>query len=319
MNVHPPSPSTPFANFRAEVEALYRADRARKTYLRVRQVLREVEAQGVATPGDLTPLVVSAWVAAMPPRAPLTKRALLSTLRTICRFGVGRGYLDRSPFDAWTIRVRGTKAKRPRHHSAAQITTVLEGLRDRAASSWKSRRIYALAAVVALTGLRKLEALRLQWGDLDLAAGTLGVSARFRLKTEESERTIGIPDELVQVLVAWRPWSDSVWVFPNVPRSGPWLEGSPGNKPLDALKAAGLRSGVAGVTFQAFRHSWGTHAQLLFRLSPAQVAKNLGHTTITTAYANYVHDDLDDLREAVRPIRFGRLHSPPPPPGGPRC
>jgi integrase len=302
-----PSPAAPFAAFRAEVLALYQADRAPKTFLRVRQVLREVEHHGVELAGDLTPLAVSAWIGGMPPRSPLTKRALVSTLRTVCRFAVGRGYLARSPFDAWTFRVKGGRAAKRRHHPADRLAAALEFLRAEAAiGDWKARRLYALASTVAYTGLRKLEALRLRWEDVDLVAGTLDVSPRARLKTEASARTIGLPDALTAALAAWRLQVDTAWCFPNVPGTGPWLEGSPGNKPLDALKAAGTRAGVDGLTFLSLRHSWATIALQVHGLPPALVAKNLGHTSIKTAFEHYAGDDLESLRRAVRPFRFDR-------------
>jgi len=308
-----PSPLSPIAHFADEVARLYALDdRAPKTCSRVRQIMREIAALTESRRcEDIDPILVATWLDRMRTstgevRAPLTKKALSSTLKTICKFGVGRGYLERSPYDAWTPRIKGTKAKKKRHHAYADLVRLLGDLQAGSSEGWKSHRIYAVAATFAMTGLRKMEGLRLKLCDIDLENQTLSVSSRYRLKTEGSERIIGLPDALISILGDWMKTNDSEWLFPNCFRNSFWSEGSAKNKPLAVLKEAGLRSGLEGLTFQSLRHSWTTHAQLRWKLSPAEVAKNLGHTTIKTAFDHYTEDDVDDLKEAVRTISFNR-------------
>jgi integrase len=82
-------------------------------------------------------------------------------------------------------------------------------------------RLEAMAVLVLATGLRKGEALRLRWEDVDLDAATLTV---VESKTDAGERTIGIPPFVVAALrshrarqaaerLAARWWADKRLVF----------------------------------------------------------------------------------------------------------
>jgi hypothetical protein len=180
-------PPLPWHLLAAEVEELYRLDRKSCTCLRVRQVLRELAAVGVADVLDLTPVALARWKAsaAMAARAPLTRKALFSAARSIAAYAVGRGYLTVSPFAAWPFRFPARRKTCDRHHSAEELARVLglldaerkqaaEGTPDR----WFAERLYALFCTAAFTGARKMEILRLRLEDLDLDRGMLSIVDR---------------------------------------------------------------------------------------------------------------------------------------------
>jgi integrase len=80
-------------------------------------------------------------------------------------------------------------------------------------------RLEALAVLVLATGLRQGEALRLQWSEVNLTAGTLRV---IESKTPSGVRTIALPDLVVAALKTHRRrqrderMASEVWGDPNL-------------------------------------------------------------------------------------------------------
>lgn len=311
------SPATPFRIFAAEFTRLYQLETCRKTCYRVAQVLREVAGHGVCRVGDLDdPVLIAEWLKTMRKsdggdRSGTTKRGLLKVLEIACKYAVGRGYLARSPFDAWNHRIATTKPRAKRHHPYADLARLIEDLRIDSVLGWKQHRLYAVIATLAMTGLRKAECLHLQARDIDLDNRTLTVSARFHLKTPESERTIGLPDALAAALGPWfreakigsNNGADS-WLFPNCYGSGFWHEGKAKNRPLAAVKAAGLRSGISGLTILSFRHTFATLGPYQWDLSETVIAQILGHTSTVMTRRHYIHQDVPELVKVARIINF---------------
>jgi integrase len=294
----------PWTLFQAELIALYSPRRrAAKTRSKMRQVLGEV-SDFVASTADLTPANVNRWVESRPDRLAMTFNGLISYLRTACRYAVARGYLDRSPFEATSFRLRVAKRPRRRHLSRDEIARLLAYLEARHLDSFRDGRLHALAMLLAHTGLRAMEALRLQVGDVDLDSGLLSVVARHRLKTEGSEATIPIPPAAIACLVAWKARCGPTWFFPGSRGRGPWVGGSNGKRPADFLDEAGIAAGLPpGTTLLMLRHSLSTHARTHFLLGSKQVQQILRHADERTQ-DHYIAQDLDNLREAVRRIDF---------------
>jgi integrase len=67
----------------------------------------------------------------------------------------------------------------------------------RVAAAFTDERAKAIFLTFVLTGLRRSELVRLQWGDLSLTEGTLRVTVA---KSDEGERIIALPGSLVTVL-----------------------------------------------------------------------------------------------------------------------
>ena len=343
---NPDAVPIPFADFRARVLALYEPPmRARPTFIRMRQTLGLLEQLGdVATTADLTTATVARFVASRPPGAhPNTTRALLSNIRAACSLAVAEGYLRMNPFALRRSWVRGVTPKSPGVHSRAEIARVLDlarrDARDKAGwPGWRARRLHALVATVAYTGLRRNEALYLRAEDIDLMGRMILVKARVGrgLKTEAAAQPVPIPAALAEVLRDWmahridppprpdlahlrapegrRPapaWivaepagpPDRSWMFPNTHGTGPWTGGTGAAKPLNRLKILGRRAGVEGLTFQSLRHSWATHAEY-WGLSDAMIQRVLRHTNSRTQW-HYRHAEAENLRDRVGGIGFG--------------
>lgn len=308
----------PFARFMEEVLEGYRPPmRAKATFIKMRQVLAIVaELLGPdGTTDQLTMQLVARFIASRPPaESNNSTLSLLSSLRAACTIAMGMGYVRISPFVLRKAWLRQEKSRRPRQHlSREEIAAVLARAEDEIEKKkhhsqaspwavWRCRRLHALVATVAYTGLRRNEALHLRVEDVDLAGGLLHVVDRQanRLKTEGSARAVPIPGPLATILAGWIPEARSDWLFPNSTHHGPWTGGQPGHKPLCRLKALGKRAGVPDLTFLALRHSYATHAEF-WGLTAEQIARVMGHTNLKTQ-RGYRHEDRPNLREMFRDI-----------------
>jgi integrase len=104
------------------------------------------------------------------------------------------------------------------------------------------------------------------------------------------------------VLREWEADETCTWVFPNSLHK-PWKTGAPGYRPFDQLQELGKRAGVEGANWKRFRHALSTHGKQRFGMSREQVQAQLRHTT-TETQLQYTHDDLANLRDAVKAVDF---------------
>ena len=324
------------SQFRREFLALYEPPMAaRSTRNKYRQVLDLVEGLGVVSTDQITPELVARFIAARPPgQSSYTTRSLLMSLRAIANYAEGRRYVVISPFrlrklSRW-VRVAPPKGKR--HQSREEIRRILQVLAGDVATKrgwagWRARRLHAAACTVAYAGLRFREAFMLWAEDVDPAAGLIRLVPRGRrlpdpgvepvagdeprLKTEASAQPICLPAALGPILTDWMahrhdhpadfalpPLDRIPWLFPGSRRVGPWIDGAPGTKPIDRLKAAARRAGVEGVTWQSLRRSWATIAEGL-GIPQAMITRQCRHTSEDTTKRWYQQRDLGNLRDAV--------------------
>lgn len=300
-------PAIPVAQFAREVAALYAATRAPKTAQKMRQVLRITTGlPGVASTADLDARAVTGFLEVLAGRHPNTRATLASYLRRACSYAVAQGYLAASPFSAWSGFVRGVEPRGPAVHPPAAIARVLTALQAAAhPGDLVAGRLHAWAATLAQTGLRRDEALFLERLDVDLDARIIHV--RRRLKRPTARRDVPIGPELQPVLAGWLGRVEGLgpFLFPNRRGSAPWHGGSPGYRPSDRLRAAGVAVGVAGFTPGSLRHSFATHAATRWGIAPALLQRLMGHTDIRTTMRYYVHVERARLVEVAAAIRFG--------------
>ncbi len=166
-------------------------------------------------------------------------------------------------------------------------------------------RLEALYTVALALGLRRGEALGLQWGDISLDAGTITVrrqlqriGGELRLtepKSRESRRTVFLPPVVVEALRQHRvrqleerlasggEWQDSGFVFTT-------FKGTPVDERnlLRFFDAAVQRAGLPPMRFHDLRHS---AASLLLAqgVSAKMVQEMLGHSNITLTLGTYSH------------------------------
>jgi len=319
----------PFDQFRSDLLRLYvPPHRAPATRRQMRMVLDQVAALGAKTTADLTPNLVARFIEARPPgQSPRTLHTVLRCLRAACNQAVVNGVLRVSPFtsrrvSAWVGRLGPPTQKK--HYSREEIRRVLTLLAADVESTagwaqWRSRRLQALVAGIAYTGLRKSEALFLHAADIHLEARFVALTDRGRaggkrLKTEGSEQPVPIPDALLPILADWLSHRldapadfpiplDCPWLFPTLNRRSNWTGGPRGAKPLDRLHQVAARAGVEGMTFLSLRHSWATHAEYQ-GYGPALIQRILRHTTEQTAAKWYRHADLPNLVERCAGFDF---------------
>ena len=240
--------ATTWSQFTADVLAVYLPPiRRLATYRKMRQVLGEFAAF-CPTTADLTPAAIAGWLKAHPERRPETTLALLRTLSAACTYGVLVSAMEANPF-AWRKPTAwvdwDVPELEPPVHSSEEIARVLAlAAQEASGGAWKAGRLRAVVYTLAYTGARKREVLGLAVADVDLIGGSVAIRTNRRrgLKTRSSCARLPIPAELAKVLAAWIPLTGCDWLFPGAQRQGPWLEGPPGHKAIDAVKALGQRT-----------------------------------------------------------------------------
>jgi integrase len=239
------------------------------THRKMRDALQALmRLPGVETTADLTPATMAALEADMTARdlAPMTMETHRSHLRTACRFAVQRGYLGNNPVRSRRPHVSGPRAGRlfGRPGGAAAedrdagpdpdaVARLLAHLID-ASASWEAHRLFVLVATIAYAGLRRNEALGLEWDQYDPGSRCLNLPGR-----PIGSRRPTVPPFLADALDQWRPRCGAPWVFPGAKRKGPWLGGPRGQKPLCRLHEAAEAAGSPGLTFEALRAFWRAH------------------------------------------------------------
>lgn len=194
---------------------------------------------------------------------------------------------------------------------------------------------YAYFQILGYCGLRRGEALALQWRDIDFTNKTLtvnktmshGLNNRRTVqtpKTISSARTISLDDETIEVLKEWqreqlveRNNANVIPIGINNTKAvkGLYLfegmkHGYPINRPISATTAytwnvdIAKRAGLEHLNIHGFRH---THASLLFDagIPIEEVKARLGHKKIATTIDIYTH--LTKQREEGTAVNFAKF------------
>lgn len=184
--------------------------------------------------------------------------------------------------------------------------------------STREDRLHALFVVIALLGLRRSEALGLQWSDVDLSQGTLMVrrglhriNGQLQLldtKTARSRRTIPLPGPVLLALEAHqrRQEAERVALAEKWPKSGFVFTTSIGT-PLDPdntskyIQRAIKQAGVRRVRMHDFRHGC-VSVLLALGVPPRTVMEIAGHSALEMTMNVYAHVSLEDKREALEKL-----------------
>jgi integrase len=235
-----------------------------------------------------------------------------STIR--CAYTILRAILDTAVRNGALAANPAAVVRRPRVTSKEAAHLTPEQLRDllRAAGGTRYAPMFAL---LVLTGLRRGEALALQWSDVDLGKGTLRVRGTLSRidghlvvtepKTAKSKRSLPISqpaERLLQGVQAHQAeerkragiaWPDTGFMFttelgePYDPRNA-----------FRALKVAAVRAGLPEAGLHTLRHS--AASVMLTRGIPLKVVSEiLGHSSIAITGDVYGHVALDVAREAM--------------------
>jgi len=173
-------------------------------------------------------------------------------------------------------------------------------------------RYRVLFLMAVSTGMRQGELLGLQWGDIDWTAKQVHVrrqysSGRFGdLKTKNSKRKIGLGDELIHELKAWKlrcPKGDRDLVFPN----GAGKPENHGNLLRRGFYPALRRAGLRQIRFHDLRHTFASFL-IARNVHPKRIQALLGHSSIKITmdtYGHLMHDADNEAAEKVADLVFG--------------
>lgn len=186
-----------------------------------------------------------------------------------------------------------------------------------------SFKAYAFFRLLAYSGIRKGEALALQWKDIDLAHNTItierteskGIDDRLMIttpKTPNAYRTIHVQHETLQVLTEWRKQQTSnlIRLGENVFNPEQLVFSNTNNQMLDPYtvdkwnRAICSKHHLRRIKVHGFRH---THASLCFEagLSMEDVKNRLGHAKISTTMDVYTH--VTKTKEQQSADKFNRF------------
>ncbi|MCX5044033.1 site-specific integrase [Aldersonia sp. NBC_00410] len=234
-----------------------------------------------------------------------TIRQVYTVLRAGLDGAVRDGLLAKNP--AAAVKRPGVARKEAKHASAVDVSKLLmcaDGLRYRNAM-----------VLIALSGMRRGEALALYWSDVDLDAGVVAVRGTLgrvggkliitEPKTERSRRSVPLPAPAVAMLRSHRvnqdaerlaagdQWQESGLVFatefgtPVDPRNV-----------LRTVQIAARKAGMSDIGVHTLRHSAAV-AWLESSVHIKAVADLLGHSSIAITGDIYGHTSDDVARAAV--------------------
>ena len=230
--------------------------------------------------------------------SPMTIHHVHSCLHKACKDAVRWGQISRNPLDAADPpRKKGDGTKEKRTWTKEQLTAFLESVTgERPSPLWHT---------IAMTGMRRGEALGLRWSDVDLENARLSVRRALvpvsrevvvsEPKTVKGRRVIALDPGTVEVLKAqaarqleeqsdWdESWVESGLVFTaeNGAALGP-------ESVTRYFRQAAKRSMLPGIRLHDLRH---THATLAPQagIHPKVVSERLGHATVSITLDTYSH------------------------------
>jgi len=230
--------------------------------------------------------------------SPMTIHHVHSCLHKACKDAVRWGHISRNPLDAADPpRKKGDGTREMQTWSKEQLKAFLEAV--------AGERLSPLWHTIAMTGMRRGEAIGLRWNDVDLENGRLSVRRALiptsrevvvsEPKTAKGRRVIALDPGTVEVLKAQAArqleeqngW-DEAWV-----ETGLVFTAEDG-KALDPesvsryWRQAIKKSMLPSIRLHDLRH---THATLALQagIHPKVVSERLGHATVSITLDTYSH------------------------------
>jgi len=229
--------------------------------------------------------------------SPLSIRHVHAVLHRALKDAVRWECLTRNPIEAADPpSIRGDGTKELTTWSAEQLRAFLDGT--------KGERLSPLWHLLAMTGMRRGEALGLRWEDVDLEAGRISVRRALipngatvvvsEPKTARGRRSVALDPETVEVLKAQaaqqledqtqaKHWTETGLVFTKE-------DGQAWHPEVISrfFRQAVKRSKLPAIRLHDLRH---THATLALRagIHPKVVSERLGHATIAITLDTYSH------------------------------
>jgi integrase len=225
-------------------------------------------------------------------------RRVHATLHRALNDAVRWDRLFRNPSDAADPpRLGADREEKTQAWTNLELRKFLEAVRN--------ERLYPLWLTLAMTGLRRGEALALRWGDLDLERARLSVRRSLvpingtvevhEPKTSRGRRLVALDPFTVSVLKAWGrrqkeehlewgpAWTDSGLLFTRA--DGKLIHPERVSK---AFRARVKKTGLPQIHLHDLRHTHATLA-LAAGVHPKVVSDRLGHATVAITLDIYSH------------------------------
>jgi len=230
--------------------------------------------------------------------SPMTIHHVHACLHKACKDAVRWGHISRNPLDAADPpRKKSDGTKEMRTWTKEQVKAFLGAMQD--------ERLCSLWHTIAMTGMRRGEAIGLRWSDVDLEGGRLSVRRALipngrdvivsEPKTVKGRRVIALDPGTVEVLKAQaarqldeqKEWDDA-WVETGLVFT---LENGAALDPESVSRywrQAVKKSMLPQIRLHDLRH---THATLALQagIHPKVVSERLGHATISITLDTYSH------------------------------
>ena len=250
---------------------------------------------------DLQARPVDLWLRSLT-LSPKSKVHIKGMIRLLWDFAMWRGdvTIQRNPMELVVIPGGSKRTRQPRSLTVEEFHRLcchLEG------------PFHVIALLCASFGLRISECLALKWADVDWLNSTLRVERGIvhqkvdDVKTPESQRTMDVAPDLLDVLKAWKQLSEfsgtEDWVFASPVKIGRLPISYAGV--CRALSKAGVRSGVGHLSSHVFRHSYRTWLDGMG--TPVGIQQRLmRHSDVRTTMNQYGSADTSAMRAANRKI-----------------
>jgi integrase len=206
----------------------------------------------------------------------------LATLRTMLRFAVAEGWIERSPFEmSHTPMIsQSDEVKRLRILSRDEESRLLS------ACGPDSPRSHLRALVICAldTGMRRGEMMSLEWMDVSLDRRVITVRAT-NTKTLQA-RVVPVADRLAVALSELPRSDESLLVFGDL------------GDCKRSFRTACRIAGISGLRFHDLRATFATRL-ISAGMQVAEVAKITGHTNLQTLYAHYLRVNAPTLDRAA--------------------
>ena len=235
------------------------------------------------------------------PLSESTRRHIHVTLVSALSAAVSQGLIAVNP---------ASRAAAPQGRSKAEMHTWTASQLRSFLTAERDDRLFTLWRLLAVTGMRRGEALGLRWSDVDLTGGRVSIQ-RTRVvagaavleqppKTSKGRRAVTIDAATVAALRAWKKrqaaerlaWG-AAWLGSDPPSAG-WVFTRENGEPPHPLAItrcfaeAVARSGSPKIRLHDLRHTSATLA-LAAGLHPKVVQERLGHATIAQTIDTYSH------------------------------
>ncbi len=220
---------------------------------------------------------------------PAVANMALRILSSMYRLAAGWGMVPEGTSNPCKALVKYPERRRERFLTDSEFTRLGRTLEEAEARGDVSASAVAAIRLLALTGCRRSEVLKLRREDVALEAGELRLP-----DSKTGARAVPLPPEAVELLADLLGAHDGPWVIPGR-KPGTHLANID-----EAWRAIRERAGLGDVRIHDLRHSYASRALALGEALPV-IGKLLGHSKMETT-ARYAHLAPHSAQEAAERV-----------------